>query len=401
MSAPSLIFSERQDENILKNDLEAIQKSPAAVLSEISLDDVMNATIESIRFSVKPWFPRRHVTLLGGHGGIGKSSLALAIAAHVACGQPFAGLDVEHSTVLIVSLEDEPNIVRSRLRKIIEIYNLPHQRVLDHMRLLDGTQTFSALMTESESYSPQPLFTKAFVELAEASEGAGLIIIDNASDAFDANENSRRTVRAFVRGLAGLARKNNCALVLLAHIDKASAKNGSQGNSYSGSTAWHNSARSRLALLEQDGIITLVHEKANLSSLANPLIISFKDGAPIAVTNALSAGLTSEDFDQAEVARAIRAANEAGIIVPAAMSGPCTAIHVLETLKEYCPEFKRGKIGKQRAKAAIVALIRNGLINRVTYTTAQRNQREKLVFSNEAPNFSETDVSVDINQGAL
>lgn len=386
---------------MLKRNSKSAQKKPATVLSEISLVDVMTETLESIKFSVNPWFPCRLVTLLGGHGGIGKSSLALAIAAHVACGQPFAGLEVEQSAVLIVSLEDEASIVRSRLRKIIEVYDLPHQQVLDHMRLLDGTQTFAALMTESESHSPQPLFTKAFTELTEAAVGVGLIIIDNASDAFDANENSRRIVRAFIRGLTSLARKHNCALVLLAHIDKASAKNGSQGNSYSGSTAWHNSSRSRLALLDHDGAITLVHEKANLSAKANPVIISFEDGAPVANANALSAGLTFEDFDQNEITRAIKAAHEAGIIVPAAMSGPCTAIHVLETFQEYSPEFKRGKLGKQRAKAAITALIRNGRINRVTYTTAQRNQREKLVLSNEAINFIATDAGTEINHGAL
>ena len=71
--------------------------------------------------------------------------------------------------------------------------------------------------------------------------------------------------------LAAIARHHDAALVLLAHIDKNAAKDGARGNSYSGSTAWHNSARSRLALMEQDGHIQLLHEKANLSKKAPPL----------------------------------------------------------------------------------------------------------------------------------
>ena len=78
--------------------------------------------------------PKRHVTLLGGHGGIGKSSLALGIAAHVACGRDFAGLPVTQSPVVFVSLEDEAAIVRLRLRKVIEAYQLPPQAVLENMR---------------------------------------------------------------------------------------------------------------------------------------------------------------------------------------------------------------------------------------------------------------------------
>src|SRR5690625_5910278 len=86
-----------------------------------------------------------------------------------------------------------------------------------------------------------------------------LIVIDIASDAYDENENSRRDVRFFIRALATLARANDAAVVLLAHIDKVAARNGGGGNDYSGSTAWHNSARSRIALMQdpnhqEDGV---------------------------------------------------------------------------------------------------------------------------------------------------
>lgn len=354
---------------------------PEHVLAEVSLADVMSAELEPVRFAVKPWIPRRHVTLFGGHGGVGKSSLALAIGAHVAAGRPFAGHEVERLPVVFVSLEDEPSIVRLRLRRIVEAYKLDADDVLPRTRLLDGTQAFSALMTEGDGFNAPPQFTQAFRELTEQAQGAGLIIVDNASDAFDANENSRRAVRAFVRGLAAIARKHNAAVVLLAHIDKAAARNGGQGNSYSGSTAWHNSARSRLALAEQDGAIVLEHEKANLTSRADPLRLAFTDGVLLPEAGTDGDTLTSEDFDKAEVIRALRAAAEAGINVPASLTpGAHSAMKALEPLPEYGQAFK-GRAGNNRAARALAALRREGRIREETFRTPQRKERTRLVIT--------------------
>jgi hypothetical protein len=353
---------------------------PRFALQEVKLDDVMSASPDAVHYAVKPLMPRRHVTLFGGHGGIGKSSLALAIGAHVACGLSFAGLEVEQSAVLFVSLEDEASIVRLRLRSIIEAYGLPVARVLNSFRLLDGTQTITALMTEGDAFNAQPVFTKAYRELEEAAHGAGLIVIDNASDAFDANENSRRTVRTFVHGLVDIARKHNAAVVLLAHIDKNAAKGGARGNNYSGSTAWHNSARSRVALIEQDGRILLVHEKANLSARAEPVSFMFVDGVPVPEAGTKTEGLTTENFDNTDIIRALKAAHAAGISVPASLApSPYSAMKALESLPEYYQAF-RGKAGGQRAACAITALIRDGRIQRAEYKTAHRKIRERLVL---------------------
>lgn len=350
------------------------------LLLPIDLCDVMSATLEPVRFAVKPWLPRRHVTLFGGHGGIGKSSLALAIGAHVAAGRPFAGHDTERLSVLFVSLEDEPSIVRLRLRRIIETFKLVPSEVLPYMRLLDGTQAVSALMTEGDSFNAPPELTRAFRELAELAQGAGLIIIDNASDAFDANENSRRDVRAFVRALANIARNHDAALVLLAHIDKAAARNGGQGNSYSGSTAWHNSARSRLALTEQEGAIVLEHEKANLSTRADPLRLVFTDGVLMPEAGSDGAMLTSEHFDQTEIIRALRAAKDADINVPASLTpGAHSAMKALEPFPEYGQTFK-GRAGNQRAARALTALLRAGRVRKESYPAPQRKVRERLVL---------------------
>lgn len=368
------------------NQLEAEPVPPPQPLVNIDLSDVMQARLENVGFSVKPWFPNRHVTLFGGHGGIGKSTLALAVAAHVAAGLSFAGMEVTQSPVLFVSLEDEPMIVRLRLRRVIEAYGLPAEKVLANMRLLDGTQGMAALMTGGDGFNSEPQFTLVYRDLLSQSEGAGLVIIDNASDAFEANENARRDVRLFMRGLVRIARENDAAVVLLAHIDKMSAKAGSQGNSYSGSTAWHNSARSRIALISEEGGVSVLHEKANLSACADPLPININEhGIPMPARlegTQEAGGMTTEAMDQAEMLRAMRAAAEAGINVPANLTpGAHSAMNALANLPEYSPTFKRGRQGKSRASSALTALLRHGIIVAETYRKPNRHYAERFVLA--------------------
>ena len=63
-----------------------------------------------------------------------------------------------------------------------------------------------------------------------------------------------------MRALGQVARLTNCAVCLLAHVDKTTSRNkkAEGGEGYSGSTAWHNSARSRIFMTRgDDGLLTL------------------------------------------------------------------------------------------------------------------------------------------------
>jgi hypothetical protein len=113
------------------------------------------------------------------------------------------------------------------------------------------------------------------------SKSIGLVLVDNASDAFGGDEIQRRQVRAFMRALAEVARLTNCALMLLAHVDKNTSRNkrAEGGEGYSGSTAWHNSARSRLFLSRgENGLLTLEHQKSNLGRMRDPVTLEWPEG---------------------------------------------------------------------------------------------------------------------------
>ena len=67
-----------------------------------------------------------------------------------------------------------------------------------------------------------------------------LIILDPLAAAYACNENDRALVRAYMTGLAVMARELQMAVLVIAHPSK--------GHNYSGSTDWHSAARSVIHL---------------------------------------------------------------------------------------------------------------------------------------------------------
>jgi hypothetical protein len=351
-------------------------------LFHVDLNGFMQANPEPPEFVVYPLIPRGVPTLLGAHGGGGKTMLALTLGAHVAVGRDWGGFPVERGRVLIVSLEDRASLMRYRLRKVVECYGLDQTAVAQGLLILDGTDVDGAMMTEVNDHGTRTLTaTPIMLEVEEAAEGAALVIVDNASDGFDGNENERRQVRAFMRRLSGIAKANNAGIVLLAHIDKQAARSGSHGNSYSGSTAWHNSARSRLAMLaDESGSVELVHEKCNLAKLADPVRLAWSEsGVLVPVRVDPSAEGASDDMrakaDAEHVLSVVRVAIGVGITVPTAASGPSTSWHALQPLPELAQVY-RAKDGKRRVLAALIRLGRDGSLIRGTFKTSYRNERE-------------------------
>jgi len=335
----------------------------------------LSEPITQISHIIDSILPRGYVTLLGGHGGSGKSLLALILCAHCSTGKKWAGLDVVQNRVLIVSLEDPADLARLRLRRIVAEYGLPADAIEAAITIADGTDGATLAQETTELGTRRLVLTRCYDELLLLADGHGLIIIDNASDAFCANENDRQAVRAFMSALARLARERDAAVLLLAHIDKNAAKYGAAGNSYSGSTAWHNSARSRLALVDNGGGLELRHEKANLCRLIEPVSLTWTPDGVLVPVNGKQADASGKNFeDDAAVLAAIRAAVADGGDVPAARTGTATTQHVLRTYPEL-PEDLRTAAGRPRFWAAITRLQRAGKIAQAVITTPSRHKK--------------------------
>lgn len=347
-------------------------------LVRVDLSDLANCTTDPTQYAIERILPRGHVTLLGGHGGSGKSMLALTLASHVASGRAWSGLTPDPGRAVFISLEDPGDLARYRLRRICDEYCLQHAEVAEFLAILDGSGVESALAVEiADAGVRRLIFTSTTEEIEVVAEGCRLLVIDNASDAFAANENDRHLVRSFIRRLAQIARRHDCAILLLAHIDKAAARYGSAGNSYSGSTAWHNSVRSRLALIEDEASLLLVQEKCNLGKPIEPISLDWSTrGVLVPVETTGSVAVERDAQDDADLLAAMQAAIADGATLHTARKGPYSIRGVLDSYTHLSDTLRRDK---RRFWSSLDRLVRSQRIGKETYQDRHRHDRERFI----------------------
>jgi archaellum biogenesis ATPase FlaH len=334
------------------------------------------ASLPAPEFVIDPLIPRGHLTLFGGHGGTGKSTVALAMGAHVASGRPWAGFQTQAGRVLFLSFEDREDLVLWRLRAIQLECNLNLFSIEANLEVIDASASGPMMVEISQSGARRVVETTEGGRLRARIEAGkfDLVIIDNASDAFGGNENDRQQVRQFVKHCAGLAFTG--AVVLLAHVDKSAARYGSSGNSYSGSTAWHNSARSRIALRDDE----ICQEKLNVGK-AYQGVVALTWRGPVPVPAGAGDPTTAQreaDEDDAAVLACMRAAAETGANVPTGATGPTTTWHALSVFAECPAHLKRDK---PRFREAVARLERSGAIVREVYRHTDRHPRERYALA--------------------
>jgi hypothetical protein len=183
------------------------------------------------------------VTLFAAHGGAGKSFIALYIAICVAAGRDVLQAKVERRRVVFYSCEDDEGTLGFRVRRYCDMLKIEPASLKGWLTLIDATASDNVLYTGDarvgDRLTPRFDWLRSRVMAARA----GLLVLDNASDAYDGNENERGKVRQFLTALRRVAP----ATLLLAHVDAVTSqhKGVGDGKGYSGSTGWHNSVRAR------------------------------------------------------------------------------------------------------------------------------------------------------------
>ena len=348
--------------------------------------------------SHQEWFwdgriPAGHLTHLGGHGGAGKSTLGLMIGSCVATGNECLGRPTKRARVLYFSGEDPEELVLRRLDRVCRVLDLDHQHVREQLHVIDATEFDPVLFYERRidgmragSTTPTYAALAKYVERHEIE----FLIIDNASDAYEADEINRALVRAFIRTLVQLVRPRNGSVLLLAHVDKGTSRAGkSQINTeaYSGSTAWHNSARSRLFLLEKEsGAFELQHQKCNLGAKQEPLVLEWPaEGLLQVVGGTTGRGGFVQSINDTTDTRALLALIHEffgrGEYVGTAQQSRHHAAALLSGEKAY----------PKRKAAEVFGLLRDAerkrLICRDTYKDSNRKQHERWALTPEGLEF--------------
>lgn len=330
-------------------------------------------------FVVKDWLPCGEVALFAGHGGTGKSAIALYLAVCVALGRAFFGIPTQRRRVLLLSLEDTEPVLHWRLTRLAAWIGFDLADLAGWLTIADGADVAGELLTETRDGAA---LTHVYEWLRQRMADAAVLIVDGASDAFGGNEINRRQVRMFVRAIRRLIPRTGAA-VIIAHVDKTTAKSGDTTQGYSGSTAWSNSVRARWYLRPDesgDGLL-LELQKANLAPAGAQIAVRWNESAHVFVGEcAMPAGrlerLTVESDEKAAVLELIRKADTEGAPIPAATAGSRTSHMVAEA--RGLPSSLAGRRGKARFYRHVEELRAAGAVRAEPMRKENRHAAEVL-----------------------
>ena len=192
------------------------------------------------------WLSSGAITLLSGPGGVGKSTLAIQLAAAVAgnAKAPWGGPDIDRrldggAAVVFASWEDQPADITRKLANL-SCYSswvrpdIPLHIAGDKQMGMAG----GGPLWEAPRRMDRGVLTSLAYRLMAAAENvdAALVILDSAAACYADNENDRAAVRSFLASFHNWAISHECAVLLLAHPPKS-------GASFSGSTDWQAGCR--------------------------------------------------------------------------------------------------------------------------------------------------------------
>ena len=194
-------------------------------------------------WAVQDRMPLRQVSLFSGEGSIGKTVALLQLSGATVLAKDWLGTMPEPGPALYLGAEDAADEVHRRVVDIAAHYGARISELIGHLHLLDFAGQDAILGRANRNGLVHP--TKLFAQVKEAACDIRpkIISLDTAADIFAGNENDRAQVRQFIGQLRGMAIAANSAIIVAGHPSLTGI---STGTGLSGSTAWHNSVRSRM-----------------------------------------------------------------------------------------------------------------------------------------------------------
>jgi len=354
-----------------------------------------------LTFIVSHWLPSGYATLLAGHGGVGKSGIALHLAVCAAVGLPFFGLEVSQRRVLYLSCEDRENILHWRLARICAYLGVNLADLEGKLRIVDlvGRETVVYERDPRTGYTVTTAFAR--LEQSVRDYGTELLVVDGITDTFAGLGGNSTDIKRYINRLVGLIPADRGAVLLIGHVAKLTAGgSGVTSEGYSGAAGWHNSVRARWYLypetvrddecdrLERTGDLLLELQKSNLGRTDQELRFRWDDDAHLFIckmagTSIFDRKLRERD-ERAGILAALQSCASASppIIVPTAMQGPRTAFHVI-SIRPNFPKTLRGKTAARRFRRHIEEMRQLHLIAEREYRRSNRHVGMELILTVE------------------
>jgi RecA-family ATPase len=195
-------------------------------------------------WTVQDRIPARQVTLLSGEGAVGKSIVELHLCAAHTLARDWLGTMPAPGGSFYIGAEDDEKELHIRLSPILAHYRAKYSDLVAggfRMISLCGDDAILGAPNRNGVIEPTKLYQQIYEQAGDLKPKH--IGIDTSADVYAGSEIDRAQVRQFIGLLRRIAIVADGSVVLLSHPSLTGI---ASGTGLSGSTAWHNSVRSRM-----------------------------------------------------------------------------------------------------------------------------------------------------------
>lgn len=225
--------------------------------------------VKKMEWLWEPYIPMGEITFLAGEPGVGKSTVAQAIATQTTLGAEILGKAIPKGPVVFMSAEQSREHVT-----VPRFQDLGAD--LDMITLPDEEDAQGDL-------HPYVLDSSGIAELRAVCEGLrpSLIVVDTVTAYFEAARdfNTANQVREWMRRLNSIARSVGCAVLVLGHTNKATGQKAI--HRISGSVDFVGASRSVLMAgsdPDDPRVRGLAHVKSNVGPIGRGMGFTVEDG---------------------------------------------------------------------------------------------------------------------------
>ncbi len=168
------------------------------------------------------------LTLLWGRAGIGKSFVAMSMAASVAAGRPWMGRHTQHGQVVYIAGEGGLVNVGHRLRTALDQWHVRDS--------LEGELVDLSVVTPGVDLVAQP---EELVGLIENHTNLQLLVVDTLNRCMIGDENKQEIMGRFIHSLDLIKDRFKCSVLVIHHANKQDEIRGSSVLFGAADVSWH------------------------------------------------------------------------------------------------------------------------------------------------------------------
>jgi RecA-family ATPase len=326
------------------------------------------------RWTVTDRIPENQVCLFSGHGGTGKSTIALDLAAaHTApYRNDWLGSTADPGPAFFLDAEDPPDVIHRRLHAqcLTRQCDFPDliSGGLQIFSLVGKDAVLGSFDPKTSKITPTPLYEQLIKQIEQIKPRQ--IILASAANMFAGNENDRPQVTQFINLCSALAIAAGGSVVLISHPSRAGLADGS---GYSGSTQWHNSVRARMTLTGTEngaGTRKLEFPKNSYGLAAEAVPLEWCDGRfkPIAAPTQVQQAARNEEINLLTIDCLRRALGEGQNISPSPTANNSATARLLTE-----KELKAAHVTKDEIRDCVRRLLDDGRITKERYGSPSDN----------------------------